>query len=165
MSSLKEIRGEKPKVEPNKKAFRVVVIFFIVAFISLVTIYFLFHPSVVIGPSMEPTYHDGQIVATDVHFEKEDITYDTVIIYRAPDKRKLIKRVVGMPGDNVEVRTDGVYVNGTLRKDDFGAIEETSSPVLLKEDEYFVLGDNRNNSMDSRYYGPVKFKDITNIVR
>ena len=123
-----------------------------------------FHPVLVVGDSMEPTFHGGHFVFTKNSFTREDLTYNTVIVFSTDDSR-LIKRIVALPGDTVIVKSDGVYVNNELQKDNFGTPSPVmDKPVTLGEDEYFVLGDNRDYSLDSRTIGAVPFEKITHIV-
>lgn len=116
------------------------------------------------GVSMEPTYHDG----------------DSLLIYKlgTPDKgdiitfknegRNLIKRVIATPGDSVKIENSKVIVNGNvikedyIKEDDFGSGFAENEKVLA-EDEYFVLGDNRNNSIDSRVFGVIKEDSIMGV--
>lgn len=122
----------------------------------------------VIGSSMEPTYHGGNILISSKHFDVSDINYDTIVVAEVEGERGLvIKRVVGMPGDTVQI-TDGVlYVNGKPEPEEFERMKDPgmfAEPVTLADDEYLILGDNRNNSKDSRMFGPVKADQIRNIV-
>ena len=168
MSSIEDIRGEpEQKKTTSKKALLAVFVVFLVLFIGLWIVYFVFHPVTVIGPSMEPTYHGGQFLMTKTSFDREDISYGTVVVFYSPENgQKLIKRVVALPGDTVEVKKEGVWLNGKPTNDEFGgAINETTGEIRLTTDSYYVLGDNRNNSVDSRSFGPIRFDDIANIVR
>jgi len=115
------------------------------------------------GVSMEPTLHDSNTVIINrlADTERQDI-----IVFKLDD-RSLIKRVIGVPGDEVRVEDSKVYVNGKIVDEPY--IKDVKfdsgeySRVVLGEDEYFVMGDNRNDSCDSRYFGPVKEKMITGI--
>ena len=160
----KKIRGEPVERKPRKNAFLIVVIISLLLIAILLTVKHVFHPVVVIGTSMEPTFHSGEFLTTKTDFTREDIHYNTVIAFETDGGKTLIKRVIGLPGDTIEVRKEGTYRNNRFVKEDYGTTTKTSSPVTLREDEYFVMGDNRNHSEDSREIGPIKFESITNIV-
>ena len=111
------------------------------------------------GHSMEPTLQDSDNLITDkITYRFRDPKRFDIIVFPFKDNRAtlLIKRIVGMPGETVQVIDGNVYVNGYVLEDNYGNAVMTdpglaADPVVLKEDEYFVLGDNRNNSTDSRF--------------
>lgn len=92
--------------------------------------------------------------------------YDIVIA--KADKKHVVKRVVGMPNDTVQIKDNTVYINGKRIIDEYDFPTAYSGiaehGITIKEGEYFLLGDNRNNSIDSREFGVVKSSDITGIV-
>ena len=140
---------------------------FIVAFIIVGGVYFfLGRPFTVSGASMYPTLHNGdRMVLSKVG----DIHRFDVVILKAPDENvEYIKRVIGMPGDTVEMKSGILYINGkkvdqpfintealakqTVFIDDF-TLESLTGESKVPEGKYFVLGDNRGVSKDSRMIG------------
>jgi signal peptidase I len=115
------------------------------------------------GQSMEPNLHDGEYVLIDkVSYALHPPARGDVIVFLRPNERDFIKRVIGVPGDTVEVRDGQVYVNGVPLDEPY-LNQRTLSTMASRRVEagrYFVLGDNRNNSSDSRAFGTIAAEDI-----
>ncbi|HIX64556.1 MAG TPA: signal peptidase I [Candidatus Mediterraneibacter colneyensis] len=130
----------------------------IVIVISWLVIAFVGERTQVSGESMEPALSDGDNLIVDkISYRFRDPErYEIVVFpYRYEKNTYYIKRVIGMPGETVQIVDGIVYINGQPLGEDYGnAVMENpgiaADPVTLGEDEYFVLGDNRNNSQDSR---------------
>jgi len=112
----------------------------------------------VVGQSMEPTYHDSDIlIGSKLSYITGDPERFDVAVIDASKNYKLIKRVIGLPGETVRIDENGfIYINGELLDESYGKeeIENAGNAlygITLGTDEYFVLGDNRNNSTDSRF--------------
>lgn len=117
------------------------------------------------GPCMEPNLHDGQrLVINKIVYHLHPPQRGDIIVFRCPfdPKRDFIKRVIGLPGEEVEVKRGRVYINGRELKEPYVANPATYSwgPKVLGPDEFFVLGDNRSNSNDSHNWGPLHRKYI-----
>ena len=120
----------------------------------------LFNLSVVRGNSMAPGIQDGdRILVEPWSYVLDDIDYGDVIVMRYPLDPTVdyIKRVVGLPGDEVYVCNGMVWVNGRLLDEPYVEFSGIESPMLtvVREDSYFVMGDNRPRSSDSREFGLV----------
>jgi len=130
----------------------------------------------VIGSSMFPTVVDQDyLVATKIDYRLHPPQRGDIIIMRDPydSSRDFIKRVIALPGDRVLIRQGQVFINGHMVHETYLNSEvwtenadwplgQTTDPqgVLMKPDEYFVMGDNRNHSSDSRVFGPVRRDQI-----
>ena len=110
------------------------------------------------GHSMEATLHDGDNLIVDklsYHFRGPKRFEIIVFPYRHKENTYYIKRIIGLPGETVQVKDGYVYINGEKLDENYGleVMEDAgiaAEPIELGEDEYFVLGDNRNHSSDSR---------------
>lgn len=123
------------------------------------------------GPSMEPSFFTGQrIIVSRVSYLLGEPERGDIIVFESPDDPAedppLIKRLIGLPGDTVEIRETEVYVNGA-RLDEPYFVNRPCTPSncpdnswTLGPNEYFVMGDNRNRSRDSRRFGPITREHI-----
>ncbi len=112
------------------------------------------------GNSMNNTLLNGDIMLLDkVEYRFHDVNrFDIVVVKR--DKDKLIKRVIGLPGEKVAYLDNVLYIDGKEVKDPYNRYNRGDFEVTLKKNEYFVMGDNRSDSLDSFYFGPIKEKQI-----
>lgn len=132
---------------------------------------FIVTPVTVSGDSMNKTLHNGQILFLN-KLDKKYERFDIVVINY--EKDRIIKRIIGLPGDKIEYKDNKLYVNGKFLKEDF--LHEVTNDFTLKgitydlydkipENYYLVLGDNRPNSYDSRMIGLIKKEDIIGTVK
>jgi len=108
------------------------------------------------GSSMNPTLQDGEyLIINNVTYLMDDPQQGDVVVFRHPrNELNLIKRVVGVPGDHVEINNDTVWVNSVMQEEPYIADSPNYSGSWdVPEGQYFVLGDNRNNSSDSHSWG------------
>ena len=153
-----------------RAVFEIILYFALVACITFLIIHFVGQRTVVNGVSMQPTLSDGDNLIVDkLSYRFHDPDRFDIIVFPQEDGRYFIKRIIGLPGESVRIDEDGfIYINGEKLQESYGK-EVMRDPGLAKDgiqlgaDEYFVLGDNRNNSEDSRYgdIGRVNKKYIT----
>jgi signal peptidase I len=158
--------------------------------VGLSVTYFTTDVTIVNGASMEPTYHTGNIIIKSSAAKKVNgllLAKGTIVKFLSPEGDQCIKRIVGMPGDEITLRACEVYINGKLidtnnlahlmkqkikamkelkqtKKFDPDFLQTDAETFKLKPNEYFVIGDNRSESVDSRDYGPVHLSSIISVI-
>lgn len=171
---MSDLEQNMPKVDKEEKKTFVVgeVLSYLLYFLGAiaVTIFiltFIGQRMVVNGPSMENTLFNGESVIVDklsYRFSNPQ-RFDVVVFpYKFEENTDFIKRVIGLPGEKIRIDNEGnIYINGEILEEHYGKaviIEpgRAEKEITLGEDEYFVLGDNRNNSTDSRdpFVGNIK---------
>lgn len=133
----------------------------IAVLLALFIITFIAQSFLVEGSSMEPSLQHGQrLMVEKVSYRFASPKRGEVVVFKYPGdrRRKFIKRIVGLPGDEILIKNGFLHINSVRLEEDFinGPTYGTYSapsfgPVIVPEDHYFVLGDNRRNSDDSRY--------------
>lgn len=145
----------------------VVIAFVIMMLLNL----FVFNLSMVKGQSMQPTLYEKERLFVDkIVYNFKAPSQGEVVVLRdpsnGPDKKEfLVKRVIGTPGDTIEVKDHKLYVNGQLQVEPYTEVEIQDpdfGPLTVEKDHYFVMGDNRHKdaSKDSRSFGCVSTKEI-----
>lgn len=124
---------------------------------KIVSALFLEKTFIIEGPSMSPTINNGDRVTVNTDLN-DRIVKDDIIIFEQ-DNKSFCKRVIGVEGDHIELVGTRIKVNGMeLFHTDFRMGNDTE--ITLQKDEYFVLGNNLDNSLDSRTYGPIQRSQI-----
>lgn len=124
---------------------------------------FVVQPFYVDGPSMEPTFYDKEyLIIDEISYRFSEPARGDVVVFKNPKDTGVyfIKRVIGLPGDTVEVKDGNIFINNEELKEVYIEYKDTKDNPAVKigVDEYFVMGDNRVNSYDSRAIGPVNQK-------
>lgn len=157
-----------------KELFDLAKIFVICFVIVFIITHYVAKPIRVEGSSMYPTLKDGQVGITNVFAVKfQSVSrFDVVIVYNEEREEYWVKRVIGLPGDTVESKDDLLKINGEVVNQYFlnqtyvkdikkeGNFTSDFGPVTLGEDEYWLMGDNRIRSEDSRVHGPFKQSEL-----
>jgi signal peptidase I len=149
---------------PAAEEAQIVVIVAAAFAIAMVVQAFLIKPFTIHQVSMEPTLDEGdRILINRVVYHFRDPKNGDIIVFHSPVTagEDLVKRVIGVGGDRIAVRNGKLYINGVLQNEPYlleqrmaGDYPETTIP----EGQLFVMGDNRNNSGDSRFFGPIDEK-------
>jgi len=159
------------QIEPQEKtkaqSFWELVRFALIALIIVVPIrIFIAEPFIVSGSSMVPTFENGDYLIIDkISYELGTPKRDDVVVFRYPNDttKFFIKRIIGLPNETVDIKGNDVTIINEEHKEGFKLDQpfvknpaNNDTHLQLKNDEYFVMGDNRNASSDSRYWGAVK---------
>ncbi|MDE6203469.1 MAG: signal peptidase I, partial [Lachnospiraceae bacterium] len=133
----------------------------IVLVLTLLVVTYVGQRTKVIGSSMSPMLSDGDNLIVDkISYRfQEPQRFDIIVFpFRYAEKTYYIKRIIGLPGETIRIDDEGnIYINGEVLAESYGKEKikdpgRASEPITLGEDEYFVMGDNRNNSVDSRFW-------------
>lgn len=154
-----------------KEAVQTSLVLLLALIISFLIVTFVGQRTVVDGDSMENTLHHGDNLIVDkiTYRFREPERFEVIVFPAHYDQHTyLVKRIIALPGETVYIDDKGdIYINDELLEEDFGkevilSAGTAKEPLTLGENEYFVLGDNRNNSLDSRDYmvGNVLKEDI-----
>lgn len=139
----------------------IIIIMFIIFYVASIT--------QVVGDSMSPTLKNGEVfILNKMKYRFSEVKRSDIISLQYADTKYLIKRVIGLPGEKIEIKNNTLYINDKKYKEDYLkedlSYEDFSLRTLgyevIPKDMYLVLGDNRENSLDSREIGLIKRKDI-----
>lgn len=151
-------KGAGQKVDMKKEILSWVFYIAFVLVLTWVIITFVGQRTRVDGRSMMNTLHDGDnLIVEKLSYRFSDPKRFDIIVFPPTGKKEYyIKRIIGLPGETVQIDENGnIYINGELLEENYGAETiqnpgRAANPITLGDDEYFVMGDNRNNSKDSR---------------
>lgn len=168
-SQEKKLTSSETKAPQSTKQFVKELIFFaVVAFLIVIPIrLFIAQPFFVDGPSMNPTFATNQyLIVDEISYRFKNPERGDVIVFKYPKnpKKSFIKRVIGLPGETIEIRADKLLIKNAEYPEGFTIPEPYISTIptyrenmtqILGTNEYFVMGDNRDQSFDSRAWGAV----------
>ncbi len=142
-----------------KKVIKELIPYIVIVVVVVLIRSFIATPVRVDGDSMNKTFKNGDIL---ILYKLSKIKrFDVIVLHETDDDEKIIKRVIGMPGDTVAIKDGEIYINDKKIEDKYAyGMTSDYDRITLKSDEYFILGDNRLISKDSRYFGPIKEKEI-----
>ena len=153
-------------IKSTKKDMSWTSFFVTLAFIIIFRV-FVLEPHNVSGNSMDDTFKDGDYVIVDkISYRFKQPIKGDVVVFNPPaeveNKSRFIKRIVAEPGENIEVVGGNTYVDKKVIEENYVKYKspKTAPDTLLKDGEYFVMGDNRYVSFDSRYWGPIVKDEI-----
>jgi signal peptidase I len=167
-------KGKVPDFAKSKGGFILEIIKIVVITLAIIlpVRYFLFQPFYVRGASMVPSFHDRDyLIIDEITYRFSDPKRGDVVVVKNPNNATefFIKRIIGLPGEKIDFRQGNVWIINTEHPDgqrlqeaylSSDEITTGNQTATLGEKQYFVLGDNRSVSLDSRYFGPMDRSSI-----
>lgn len=155
--NIEEIKKEKNKDSKLVGIIKELVPYVIILIVVVLIRTYLFTPILVSGSSMNPTLDGGEIMILNKIADVD--RFDVVVVDIGTEE--IIKRVIALPGETISCENGIIYVNGKKQEEEYSmGITNDFDKVILEDDEYFVLGDNRQDSLDSEELGPMKKDQI-----
>ncbi|MEA2016449.1 MAG: signal peptidase I [Actinomycetota bacterium] len=165
------LENKSAGTDGKKKIFKEFFIYALVVLAAVVSAtlirVFVIEPFIVPTPSMEPSLRVGdKVLVNKLSYKFTSVQRGDIIAFHSLiEEKELVKRVIAAPGDEITLTSEGeIYINGEKINEeylpagqDFSYINQT---VDIEDDEVFVMGDNRKNSLDSRFFGAIPQKDI-----
>lgn len=156
---------------------KIIPVVLLAAALAFVFRSYLFASYIVEGESMEPTLYDGNMMMVNkVVYDLSEVDRFDVIVFHANKRTDYVKRVIGLPGDKITYKNDKLYVNGKYIEEDFldafkkvsdekpytndFTLKGTTGKSTVPKGKLFVMGDNRDNSLDSRKFGFVSMDKL-----
>lgn len=176
--NYEEYPYEKALKEKRKKRFDSIIQFgiclFVAVIIAFLIVHFVAQRTTVDGMSMYSTLNDGDnLIVEKLSYRFGDVERFDIVVFPHYDAALgedvyYIKRVIGLPGETIQITDGKIYINGEILEESYGYYiddipmngYDAEEEIYIGEDEYFVLGDNRNNSTDSRKIGCINRSDI-----
>ncbi|MGM9835066.1 MAG: signal peptidase I [Bacilli bacterium] len=149
------------KVKEEKGFFREILPYVIILIIVIIIRAYIATPVRVSGPSMQPTLKNKEMLILN---KRGNLERFKIVVIKT-DRDHLIKRIIALPGEKIEVVNNELYINDEFVEDNYGdGVTKDFGPIELGDNEYFVMGDNREDSTDSRILGPIKEEKIMGTV-
>ena len=162
------------KEDDNKRTkgiFREFLIYILIIFVAIISAVlirvFILEPFIVPTPSMEPNLKVGdKVIVNKLAYKLGNIERGDIVAFHSPmEEKDLVKRAVGVEGDEITLTAEGeIFINGEKNIENYlpsgQNISYLNQTVIVGKNEVFVMGDNRNNSFDSRFFGTIPEEDV-----